>query len=81
MIVGVAERFEGVGNAVEAHFPGDERGNVELALGPGRPPRWRPVARRELLFGVTTRVERIDEMGFVNDLNLTIARNYFLQAL
>jgi cytochrome P450 len=40
-----------------------------------------PLARRELLFGFTALVERIDEMWFVDDTDLTIAPNYFLRAL
>ena len=40
-----------------------------------------PLARRELLFGFTALVERIDEMWFVDDTDLGIAPNYFLRAL
>jgi cytochrome P450 len=40
-----------------------------------------PLARRELLFGFRAVVERIDEMWFVDDTDLTIAPNYFLRAL
>ena len=40
-----------------------------------------PLARRELLFGFTALVERIDEMWFLDDTDLTIAPNYFLRAL
>ncbi len=40
-----------------------------------------PLARRELLFGFTAMVERIDELWFVDDTDLTIAPNYFLRAL
>jgi len=40
-----------------------------------------PLARRELLFGFTALVERIDEMWFLDETDLTIAPNYFLRAL
>jgi len=40
-----------------------------------------PLARRELLLGFTALVERIDEMWFLDDTDLTIAPNYFLRAL
>jgi cytochrome P450 len=40
-----------------------------------------PLARRELLFGFTALVERIDQMWFLDDADLTIAPNYFLRAL
>jgi cytochrome P450 len=40
-----------------------------------------PLARRELLFGFQAVVERIDEMWFLDDTDLSIAPNYFLRAL
>ena len=40
-----------------------------------------PLARRELLLGFTVLVERIEEMWFLDDTDLTIAPNYFLRAL
>ncbi|MGA9277134.1 cytochrome P450 [Ilumatobacter sp.] len=40
-----------------------------------------PLARRELLLGFTALVQRIDEMWFLDDTDLTIAPNYFLRAL
>ena len=40
-----------------------------------------PLARRELLFGFTALVDRIDEMWFTDDTDLGIAPNYFLRAL
>ena len=40
-----------------------------------------PLARRELLFGFTALVDRVDEMWFLDDTDLTIAPNYFLRAL
>jgi cytochrome P450 len=40
-----------------------------------------PLARRELSFGFQALVQRIDEMWFVDDTDLTIAPNYFLRAL
>jgi cytochrome P450 len=40
-----------------------------------------PLARRELLAGFRAVVERIDEMWFVDETDLTIAPNYFLRAL
>lgn len=40
-----------------------------------------PLARRELLFGFRALVDRIDEMWFTDDTDLTIAPNYFLRAL
>ena len=40
-----------------------------------------PLARRELFFGFEALVERIDEMWFLPDTDLTIAPNYFLAAL
>jgi cytochrome P450 len=40
-----------------------------------------PLARRELLHGFTALVERIDELWFLDDTDLTIAPNYFLRAL
>jgi cytochrome P450 len=40
-----------------------------------------PLARRELLHGFTALIERIDEMWFLDDTDLTIAPNYFLRAL
>lgn len=40
-----------------------------------------PLARRELLFGFRALTERIDEMWFTDDTDLTIAPNYFLRAL
>ncbi len=40
-----------------------------------------PLARRELLAGFRAIVERIDEMWFLDDTDLTIAPNYFLRAL
>lgn len=40
-----------------------------------------PLARRELLHGFTALVNRIDEMWFRPETDLTIAPNYFLRAL
>ena len=40
-----------------------------------------PLARRELKHGFAALVERIDEMWFVDDTDLTIAPNYFLRSL
>jgi cytochrome P450 len=40
-----------------------------------------PLARRELYAGFKAIVERIDEMWFVDDTELTVAPNYFLRAL
>ena len=40
-----------------------------------------PLARRELKFGFAALVERIDEMWFLDDTDLSIAPNYFLRAL
>jgi len=40
-----------------------------------------PLARRELLFSFTALVNRIDEMWFTDETDLTIAPNYFLRAL
>ncbi|MEM7094513.1 MAG: cytochrome P450 [Actinomycetota bacterium] len=40
-----------------------------------------PLARRELLFGFRALVERIDDLWFLDDTDLTIAPNYFLRAL
>jgi len=40
-----------------------------------------PLARRELLLGFGALVERIDEMWFTDETDLTIAPNYFLRAL
>jgi cytochrome P450 len=40
-----------------------------------------PLARRELKHGFAALVDRIDEMWFVDDTDLTIAPNYFLRAL
>ena len=40
-----------------------------------------PLARRELLLGFTALVDRIEEMWFLDDTDLTIAPNYFLRAL
>ena len=40
-----------------------------------------PLARRELTFGFQAIVDRIDEMWFLDDTDLTIAPNYFLRAL
>ena len=40
-----------------------------------------PLARRELLAGFNAVVERIDEMWFLDDTELTIVPNYFLRAL
>jgi cytochrome P450 len=40
-----------------------------------------PLARRELHAGFAAIVERIDEMWFLPDTELTVAPNYFLRAL
>jgi len=40
-----------------------------------------PLARRELLHGFRAVVDRIDEMWFLPETDLTIAPNYFLRAL
>jgi cytochrome P450 len=40
-----------------------------------------PLARRELLSGFRALVERVDEMWFVDDTDLSIAPNYYLRAL
>lgn len=40
-----------------------------------------PLARRELLHGFTALVNRIDDMWFLPETDLTIAPNYFLRAL
>lgn len=40
-----------------------------------------PLARRELLYGFTALVQRIEEMWFLPETDLSIAPNYFLRAL
>ena len=82
MLVGyaAANRDERVIEAPAAFDLGDAKKHVSFGFGThfclGA-----PLARRKLLFGFRAVVERIDEMWFVDDTDLTIAPNYFLRAL